>query len=138
MHREAQELQDPVWDCTLIAQMRKHGSCVVNPIYYWQDTDIWDYIHQENMEVNPLYAKGYERVGCIGCPLAGKYTRKKEFEDYPKYKQLYINAFEKMLARNAKRGKKYKHVWESGEEVFNWWIEDDNVAGQISMFDKEE
>ena len=50
--------------------MKGHDDVIVNPIYYWSDADIWEYIEANSMVVNPLYKKGYNRVGCIGCPLA--------------------------------------------------------------------
>lgn len=136
VHREAQELNDPVWDCTLIKLMKRKGATVVNPIYEWLDSDIWDYIKQENLEVNPLYQKGYTRVGCIGCPLAPYHQRKKEFNDYPMYKTMYINAFEKMIEQRKRNGKEV--VWRNGKEVFDWWIEEGkhNCKGQLELFDK--
>lgn len=123
-----------MWDCTLIKLMKEKGSTVVNPIYDWLDTDIWEYIRQEKLEVNPLYARGYERVGCIGCPLAPYRQRKKEFADYPQYKKLYIQAFDKMLEVRREKGKKVG-LWNSSEEVFNWWIEEGkhNCKGQIDL-----
>ena len=138
MHQEAKELNDPVWDCTLIKNMREHNDTLVNPIYEWTDADIWEYIRQENIIVNPLYARGYKRVGCIGCPLSGYHNMKKEFNDYPRYKQLYINAFERMIVERKKKGKHCE--FKTGEEVFNWWIEEykHNVKGQISLFEKGE
>ena len=137
VHREAQELNDPVWDCTLIKLMKEHGSTVVNPLYYWEDSDIWDYIKQEKLEVNPLYERGYERVGCIGCPLAPYRQRVKEFQDYPKYKQMYINAFNKMLENRKARGK--KDVWKDGHDVMDWWLEvgKHEVKGQYNLFDED-
>ena len=45
---------------------------VVNPIIDWTDRDIWEYINQEHLNVNELYKCGYDRVGCIGCPMAGR------------------------------------------------------------------
>lgn len=110
---------------------------MVNPIYEWSDTDIWEYIKQENIKVNPLYARGYKRVGCIGCPLGGYNHMKKEFSDYPQYKKLYIQAFEKMIEARKAKGKKCEY--ETGEEVFNWWLEEykHNVKGQISIFDEQ-
>ena len=114
--------------------MKEKGSTVVNPIYDWLDCDIWEYIRQEKLEVNPLYARGYERVGCIGCPLAPYHQRKKEFADYPQYKKLYIQAFEKMLEVRREKGKQVG-LWDSGEDVFNWWIEESkhNCKGQIEL-----
>lgn len=143
MHREAQELNDPVWDCTLIKIMKEHGSCVVNPIYDWTDTDIWDYIRQVNLETNPLYQRGYTRVGCIGCPMATYKQVIKEFSEYPTYKQAYINAFDKMLeirkaaGKDDISGKDGYNKWTDGKAVFDWWIEEykRNVKGQMSLFE---
>ena len=117
--------------------MKEHEDTIVNPIYEWTDTDIWDYIRAEGIKVNELYAKGYSRVGCIGCPLAGYKQMMKEFSDYPKYKQMYIQAFEKMIAVRKATGK--ATAWETGEEVFNWWIGEGkhNVKGQMSLFEDE-
>lgn len=105
---------------------------VVNPIIDWKDSDIWEFINQENICTNCLYKEGYDRVGCIGCPVAGK-SRWKEFADFPQYKHAYIKAFDRMLEVRKSRGKDSK--WKSGEEVFLWWMEDDNIPGQMSFED---
>lgn len=101
---------------------------VVNPIVDWKEEDIWNYIDQENICVNKLYQCGYKRVGCIGCPMAGRKGRLKEFYDFPTFKLNYIRAFDRML--ETRKAKNLPTQWESGEEVFLWWIEDKNVAGQ--------
>jgi phosphoadenosine phosphosulfate reductase len=138
VHKEAMEINDPLWDCTLIDTMRHHKDTIVNPIYEWTDEDIWDFIRQENIKTNPLYEKGYHRVGCVGCPLATYKQKLKEFSDYPQYKKAYINAFDKMLKVNKAEGK-YDATgkWKDAESVFNWWIEENkyNVKGQISLFE---
>lgn len=111
--------------------MQQH-KMVVNPIIDWKNRDIWDFINSERIETCELYKCGYERVGCVGCPVAGK-KRHKEFADFPKYKKMYICAFEKMLNERRKKGKECK--WKSGEEVFLWWMEDENIPGQMSIED---
>lgn len=105
---------------------------VVNPIIDWTHSDIWQYIESEYIEVCDLYKRGYDRVGCIGCPMAGK-KRYKEFTDFPEYKKLYIHAFDRMLEERKRRGKECK--WKTGEEVFLWWMEDENIPGQMSIED---
>lgn len=137
VHQEAQELNDPVWDCTLIKTMREHKDTIVNPIYEWTDTDVWEYLRQENVKTNPLYERGYHRVGCIGCPLATYKQKIKEFSDYPQYKKAYINAFQRMCDIREAEGKVQRGSWADGESVFNWWIEENkyNVKGQMSLFD---
>jgi phosphoadenosine phosphosulfate reductase len=107
------------------------GETVVNPIIDWGEKDIWDFIRQEHISTNVLYSCGYERVGCIGCPMAGKNMRKKEFSDFPKYKDAYIRAFNAMLAVRKQRGLSTR--WKTAEEVFLWWMGDDNIPGQMSF-----
>ena len=48
------------------------GKMTVNPIVDWSDNDVWDYTRNEHLPVNPLYCEGQKRVGCIGCPMAGR------------------------------------------------------------------
>lgn len=110
------------------------GKMIVNPIIDWTHRDVWEFIHSEHIAYNPLYEMGYKRVGCIGCPMAGK-TRWKEFGDFPTYKRAYINAFEKMLMTLRKKGANPK--WKTGYDVFLWWMEDKNIKGQISLFENE-
>ena len=103
---------------------------VVNPIIDWTNADVWEYINAEKIETNVLYQCGYNRVGCIGCPMAGK-NRHKEFADFPKYKRAYIKAFDRMLEIRKARGLECK--WQCGEDVFLWWMEDTNIPGQMRL-----
>lgn len=114
----------------VIEACMKKRKMVVNPIIDWNHTDVWDYIQSEKIETCELYQRGYDRVGCIGCPIAGK-KRWKEFDDFPKYKNMYIHAFERMLEMRKIKGLDVQ--WKNGEEVFLWWMEDKNVHGQISF-----
>lgn len=108
----------------------QQNKMIVNPIIDWKHSDIWQFITSEKIEVCELYYCGYDRVGCIGCPMAGK-KRYKEFADFPKYKNAYIRAFGRMLEELDKRGK--EHKWKTAEEVYRWWMEDENIEGQITM-----
>ena len=107
------------------------GERVVNPIVGWTTADVWDYVTAEHIPMNPLYRCGFCRVGCIGCPMAGKH-RKMEFARYPKIKLAYIRAFDRMLEERHRRGKMEGGMrWgETGLDVFNWWMENDVLPGQ--------
>lgn len=120
--------------CTLKAKR------VCNPIIDWTDEDVWDYIEAEKIPVNPLYGCGFPRVGCIGCPMAGTAARYKEFALYPEYKNLYILAFDRMLQERIRRGKMdgSRQIWNTGEDVFHWWMEDGVLPGQIDIDDLED
>lgn len=86
------------------------------------------------MKYNPLYDKGFLRVGCIGCPMAGNQVQ--ELEMYPKYKQNYINAFDRMLKKRKAEGKDdSKGHWKDAESMYKWWIQDDSIEGQMDIFE---
>lgn len=108
---------------------------VCNPIIDWTDSDVWDFIRSEHLEVNPLYFDGFSRVGCIGCPLATKKARQIEFLRYPKYKKNYIQSFGRMIKERKAKGKMdgYVRMGRTGEDVFHWWMEDGILPGQIDI-----
>lgn len=110
-------------------EMRAKSVC--NPIIEWTNSDIWEFIHSEKIETNPLYQCGFNRVGCIGCPLAAK-KRYFEFSVYPKYQNLYIRAFDRMIQERLRRG--LPTEWKTGEEVFAWWMNEDINQMQLSDF----
>jgi 3'-phosphoadenosine 5'-phosphosulfate sulfotransferase (PAPS reductase)/FAD synthetase len=121
----------------LFESCQMKGQRVCNPIIDWTDRDVWDYLTEQKVEVNPLYCEGFHRVGCVGCPMAGRH-RYKEFNRWPKYKQNYIRAFDRMLeARKAnnKDAKNYTKWGHTGEDVFHWWMEDGVLPGQIDIFE---
>ncbi|MEM3771969.1 MAG: phosphoadenosine phosphosulfate reductase family protein [Candidatus Micrarchaeia archaeon] len=43
----------------------------INPVYDWNDREIWDYIRSNGLPYNPLYDLKYQRIGCWCCPLNG-------------------------------------------------------------------
>ena len=111
-----------------------------NPMWYtkgdnknWTDQNIWQFIGEKDIQVCELYQCGYNRLGCLGCPLASKKQREKEMYDFPKYKQAYIRAFDRMIEERKRRGKDVK--WSCGEEVYLWWMQDNNVVGQMELSD---
>ena len=108
-------------------------STMVNPIIDWEEADVWEFLHHYGCESNPLYKCGWSRIGCIGCPMKGPSGMKADFIRYPKYRQAYIHAFDRLMEAREKAGLKSKSGWTDGESVFKWWIGDDPL--QIGMED---
>jgi 3'-phosphoadenosine 5'-phosphosulfate sulfotransferase (PAPS reductase)/FAD synthetase len=106
------------------------GKTTINPIIDWTDSDIWDFARSEHLKMNPLYECGFNRVGCIGCPMASK-QRYFEFRRYSKYEQMYRSAFGHMLEARKAAGK--STCWKTADDVFRWWMEDKNLDGQIEF-----
>ena len=98
---------------------------LINPIIDWTENDVWDFLKFYGVEGNPLYLCGEKRIGCIGCPMAGKKEKKLEFEKYPTYKRAYIRAFKKMNDRRIECGKNPITGENDPMRVFKWWMEED-------------
>ena len=120
-------------DRQLLESCIKQNSRVVNPIIDWDETDVWGYLRDADCNGNPLYQCGYKRVGCIGCPMAGGKGQIHEFSMYPKYRQMYVHAFDRMIEVIKARGKETK--WESGEDVMEWWTNPEYIHGQLKLAD---
>lgn len=96
------------------------GKHILNPIIDWTDKEVWDFIKLRNLPYCSLYDEGFNRLGCIGCPMAGKKGMEKDFKRWPTYKRAYIRAFDKMVQKRKEDGLK-TDVWKNGQDVFNWW-----------------
>lgn len=40
---------------------------ISNPLGFWTDKDIWEYIHKYNIPYSEIYNKGLDRTGCMFC-----------------------------------------------------------------------
>lgn len=73
------------------------------PLMLWTDNNIWEYIKQNNLQVNPMYEKVYvgksgkeykcySRLGCISCPMGAQFEqalKKKNPEIKNRFECLY-------------------------------------------------
>lgn len=101
----------------------------LNPIIEWSEQDVWDYIMKYRLTYPSLYDEGYNRIGCIMCPMATSKGMLKDKERYPKFYAAYIRTFEKMLKRREELGKRpfymgrhSEKIAKTGEDVMRWWI----------------
>ena len=108
----------------LFEQCQMRGVRVLNPIIDWSDDDVWDYLHSRHIEGNPLYKEGWTRIGCVGCPLAGRRARELAFARYPKLYKAWRDAIAYVIERRKEMGDPMflagKEV-ESVEDVLGVW-----------------
>lgn len=111
---------------------------LINPLINWTDDDVWRYISDNKVPVNPLYECGFSRIGCVGCPMASYKGRMAQFARYPKFKERYIRIADKIVQgqKDARNKKGQKLVFDNGLDYFRHWIEDPNIKGQLS-FDED-
>lgn len=110
----------------------------INPIIEWTDEDIWEFIRSNNIPYCKLYDEGWKRIGCLFCPMAGKH-RMIEAKRYPGYAKAFKKAFKKLYDKKKSEGKTSVDRWKDGEEMFNWWINENREIAenpdQCMMFD---
>jgi phosphoadenosine phosphosulfate reductase len=93
----------------------------MNVIVDWEDSDVWDFIKARKLPYCKLYDEGWNRIGCIGCPLSS--NQKAEFERYPQFKKMYLQAFRRMLEERKKVGKDDTGTnWDNAESVMKWFM----------------
>jgi phosphoadenosine phosphosulfate reductase len=93
---------------------------VLNPIIDWSDQDVWDFIKLRNLPVNPLYSRGFSRVGCVGCPMSANGRR--DLDLFPKYKAAYFRAAKRHIEHRKAAGLPEKDIMETPEKYFTWWL----------------
>lgn len=112
-------------------------STMINPIVDWSDEDVWEFLHHYGCKSNPLYECGFKRIGCVGCPLGGYASMKREFARWPKYRDLYVRAFDRMLLARKERSLGIPDIWQTGEHVMRWWIGDDPMQITFDDYNNE-
>lgn len=107
---------------------------LVNPIVDWEDDDVWEFIRTYKIPYCQLYDEGFKRLGCIGCPMSTH--RIEELDRYPKYKEAYLRAFDRMLKQLPDTVQ-----WKTAQDVMDWWLgkkpKETNIEGQQSMFEED-
>ncbi len=112
---------------------KSKNKAFVNPIIDWQDSDVWDFIKKYDLPYCSLYDEGWQRIGCLFCPMAGRH-RLVAADRYPNYARAFIKAFERLYASGRESMKR----WRNGEEMFWWWLKEDRQGlekGQLMLFE---
>jgi len=95
----------------------------VRPIVDWSNEDVWSYIRSQKLPYCKLYDEGMDRIGCIGCPLAGPKKMMEEFLRWPRFKKAYLKTFERCLKKRDADGL-ITYKWNSGQDIMDWWLSD--------------
>lgn len=63
----------------------------INPIYDWNQWEVWMYIKENGLPYNPLYDMKYRRIGCWCCPLNGPTHYKRLRKTHPRLFDFLCN-----------------------------------------------
>ena len=85
---------------TINGKKKKIVFKTLRPIIYWSKERVFEYIKENNIEINPLYRRGFNRVGCYPCVFARNY-------EIELLEQKYIDRMRKLEDKISKmHGKK--------------------------------
>lgn len=106
----------------------------LNPLVYWPDSYIWDYSKEAGLEQSSLYQEGFDRLGCIGCPMAGEAGRRREFARWPKFEAQWRRMFARLIELRKELGLPLRNA-STANEWFEWWMTD---RGQEEPVDEDQ
>ena len=105
---------------------RRGKKTLLRPIIDFDNYDIWQYIRENQLAYCNLYDEGFKRLGCVLCPFSREVEREEVY--FPKITHLWKLACQRAVddikARGYKnrRGEPVKHQFETGQELFDWWV----------------
>lgn len=108
-----------------------YGQPAICPIVYWADNQVWEFIRSTGIPYCELYDEGFDRLGCVGCPLINEGPRLRQFARWPRYGELWKRAVVANWERwkdvpNSKTGEPRFHAkFRTGEEFWRWWLADE-------------
>ena len=122
---------------------KTHDASVLRPIFHWTAQEVIDYILTNGQRPNPLYERGFSRVGCFPCVMC----RKREIQLISKdmwAAQRLVDAENKMkeCTKNGSTFFSPKYIpkrfcekaYPTIQEVFNYVNRDD---AQLDLFEPE-
>lgn len=100
---------------------------IVCPIVYWTDSDVWSFHRLRGLPHCELYDQGFRRLGCIGCPMAGRKETRREFDRWPRYETLWKRAIfaHWHLWHGVPRldgESRYVDGFATPEAYWRWWV----------------
>lgn len=60
-----------------------------HPIFDWREWEVWDYIEYHNLPYCSLYDEGFDRLGCIVCPMRDQKEQKTYNARWPNHIKLF-------------------------------------------------
>jgi phosphoadenosine phosphosulfate reductase len=100
---------------------------VVLPILHWSSELLWEFIYAEGIPYCSLYDEGFTRLGCVGCPLASRRARAREFERWPGFERRWKLSFQRIWAKRAGTLQNNGREWFGSacfvdwEVMWDWW-----------------
>ena len=91
---------------------------MLSPIYRWQDSDVWNFIRGNNLPYCRLYDEGYQRIGCIFCPMSSVKNKARDRRRYPGVERAIKRSIQYLIDTNGYM----ERFHATTDEIFDWWV----------------
>lgn len=88
--------------------IRGKESLLISPIIEWTDKEVWLFLNTLGIAHCELYDQGFNRIGCIICPMSSPKQQAKEMMRWPHVKRNWIKAIK---AIRAGGGFQKEYIW---------------------------
>ena len=129
---------------TVIEWCKTHDASVLRPIFHWSAQDVIDYILANGQRPNPLYERGFARVGCFPCIMCRK--RELQLLSKDRWAAQRLMTAEQKMKEETERGSSFfspdkiparffsNRQYPTVQEVFKYVNCDD---AQLDLFEPE-
>jgi phosphoadenosine phosphosulfate reductase len=100
----------------------------LHPIIDWPTEAVWAYIADHRMPYCTLYDEGYERLGCVFCPMRSVKYRVEDVKRWPKLAHAFVCMIRKLMKQRQEGCKRPMFGTWDAEEAFHHWITKDRRA----------
>ena len=107
----------------IFRHIRKRRKVLFLPIIDWLEWEVWQYIDDNGLPVNPCYDFG-RRVGCMVCPYAPTKHLIGIFNEFPNLKKKMLKTIH-LIRETSNYGAEYKD--KTDEELLEWWMSKKNI-----------
>lgn len=123
---------------------KTHDASILRPIFRWSAQEVIDYILANGQRPNPLYERGFSRVGCFPCIMCRK--REIQLLSKDKWAAQRLTEAERRIKDETEKGSSFfspgyiparfcsNKQYPTVQEVFNYVNRDD---AQLDMFEPE-
>lgn len=94
----------------------------VHPIINWSHDEVWQYISERGLAYCSLYDEGFDRLGCVMCPMKGRDGMLRDEARWPKIAAAYKRACRRSLNKAIDDGLARKGWRYDSDDMYDWWL----------------
>jgi len=108
----------------MVSFCQRQSKTMVNPIFFWSEQDVWDFIRGEVLPYCCLYDQGWHRIGCVPCPFESPKNTQRSLARWPRIFEATRKQAERYYnAQRERPHSKGPHTrFATFEDWWQWWL----------------